>query len=54
MKNYLLLLLFAISFVMNGQDLSNKIEKDPKTNNEILDLEPRIIIAERNQVIVNK
>jgi hypothetical protein len=31
-----------------------KIEKDPKTNNEILDLDPRIIIAERNQVIVNK
>jgi len=31
-----------------------KVEKEPKTNNEILDLDPRIIIPERNQIIVNK
>ena len=31
-----------------------KVEKDPKTNNEILDLDARIIIDERNQIIVNK
>jgi hypothetical protein len=31
-----------------------KVEKEPKTNNEILDLDARIIIAERNQIIVNK
>ncbi len=31
-----------------------KVEKEPKTNNEILDLDARIIIAERNQIIINK
>ena len=31
-----------------------KVEKVPKTNNEILDLDARIIIEERNQIIVNK
>jgi hypothetical protein len=31
-----------------------KVEKEPKTNNEILDLDARIVIAERNQIVVNK
>jgi hypothetical protein len=31
-----------------------KVEKEPKINNEILDLDARIIIAEKNQIIINK
>ena len=31
-----------------------KVEKEQKINNEILDLDSRIIIPERNQIVVNK